>query len=109
MYKNSLGFVYSSLSEGFGLPGLEAIVAGTLVLASDIPVFKEVFEDRILYFNPLDFSSIEKCMEDVLKMEQEKRNEIIKRGQEFIKRYSWSKMARQTLKIYENSASLRQN
>jgi glycosyltransferase involved in cell wall biosynthesis len=109
LYKNSLGFVYPSLSEGFGLPGLEAIAAGTLVLASDIPVFKEVYEDRILYFNPLDFSSIEKCMEDVLKMEQEKRNEIIKRGQEFIKRYSWSKMARQTLKIYENSAGLRQN
>lgn len=109
LYKNSLGFVYPSLSEGFGLPGLEAMAAETLVLASDIPVFKEVYKDSVLYFNPLDFSSIEKRMEDVLKMEQEKRNEIIKRGQEFIKRYSWSKMARQTLKIYENSASLRQS
>lgn len=109
LYKNSLGFVYPSLSEGFGLPGLEAIAAGTLVLASEIPVFREVYKDSVLYFNPLDFSSIEKRMEDVLKMEQEKRDEIIKRGQEFIKRYSWSKMAKQTLKVYEDSASLRQS
>lgn len=60
LYKNSLGFVFPSLSEGFGLPGLEAMNAGALVLASEIPVFKEIYGNHAIYFNQLDFSSMEK-------------------------------------------------
>jgi glycosyltransferase involved in cell wall biosynthesis len=41
LYKNSLGFVFPSLSEGFGLPGLEAMNAGTILLASEIQVLKK--------------------------------------------------------------------
>src|SRR4030067_3832085 len=44
LYKNSAGFLYPSLVEGFGLPGLEAMKAGALVLCSDIPVFKEIYK-----------------------------------------------------------------
>jgi len=101
LYKNSQAFVYPSFSEGFGLPGLEAIAAGTLVLASEIAVFKEVYKDNVLYFNPFDFSSIESSLEEALKMPAVRRRELIRKAQEFIQRYSWSKMAKQTLKIYE--------
>jgi glycosyltransferase involved in cell wall biosynthesis len=38
LYKNSLAFVYPTLSEGFGLPPMEAVNAGTLSVVSDIPV-----------------------------------------------------------------------
>lgn len=105
LYKNSLGFVFPSLSEGFGLPGLEAINAGTLVLASDIPVFKEIYGKHAIYFNPLDFSSIEKTMKDVIDMEDTKRKSFISEGQNFAKRYSWAKMAKETLEIYKNEGS----
>lgn len=108
LYKNSIGFVSPSLSEGFGLPGLEAMSSGTLVLASDIPVFKEIYQDNAIYFNPLDFSSIEKTMENVLEMDQSLRTEKIEKGKVFVKRYSWAKMAEETLKIYEDSNSIRQ-
>lgn len=100
LYRGSAGFVFPSLSEGFGLPGLEAIKAGTLALVSDIPVFHEVYQDAAIYFNPLDFSVITKAMKDVLEMDKEKRKKIIEYGQDFVKRYSWSKMAKETLKIY---------
>jgi len=109
LFKHSTAFVFPSLSEGFGLPGMEAIQAGTLVLASDIPVFREVYKDSVSYFNPLDFSSITKSMKStmvILKKEREKR---IAKNQSFIKRYSWATMAKQTLKVYENSASVRQS
>lgn len=106
LYKNSLAFVFPSLSEGFGLPGLEAMAAGTLVLASEIPVFKEVYKENAIYFNPLDFSSIETVMKDVLCMSAEKRNKLIIKGRNFAKRYSWSKMAQETLNIYEGCARL---
>lgn len=102
LLRNSVAFVYPSLSEGFGLPGLEAIAAGTLVLASDTPVFKEVYKDNVLYFNPLDLASIEKTMRKAIGLPEKEREKIIKKGQKFIKRYSWAKMAKQTLKVYES-------
>jgi glycosyltransferase involved in cell wall biosynthesis len=115
LYKNSLGFVFPSLSEGFGLPGLEAMNAGTLVLASEIPVFKEIYDKHAIYFNPLDFSSVERSMRDVIEMKESERKNLIEEGQKFAKRYSWVKMAKETLKIYENifkkenSSSLQQS
>jgi glycosyltransferase involved in cell wall biosynthesis len=107
LYKNSVAFLYPSLSEGFGLPGLEAILSGTLPIVSNIPVLKEIYKDNAVYFNPYDFSSIEKAMEDVLSMDTEVRAEFIIKGQEFAKGYSWDKMAGETLKVYEDCARLR--
>lgn len=101
LYKNALAFVYPSLLEGFGLQGLESISVGTLVLVSDIPVFKEIYKDSVLYFNPLASSSIAGLMKKVVEMGPRERKERIKRSQEFIKRYSWAKMAKQTLQVYD--------
>ena len=106
LYQNSVAFVFPSLSEGFGLPGLEAMSVGTLVLASDIPVLKEVYKGNAVYFNPYDYTSIEKAMEDALSMEVSIRREKIEKARGFAKRYSWDKMARETLKVYESCAYL---
>lgn len=114
LFKSSLGFVFPSLSEGFGLPALEAMSVGTLALVSDIPVFREVYKNEAIYFNPYDFSSIQKAMEDVFLLDLKKRKERVKSGREFVKRYSWRKMAQETLEVYndavknEGSNSLRQ-
>jgi glycosyltransferase involved in cell wall biosynthesis len=109
LYQNSLAFIYPSLSEGFGLPGMEAIQAGTLVLASDIPVFQEVYKDNVLYFNPLDFSSIKKTIKNAMSMGKSNREKRISKAQSFIKKYSWTKMAKKTLETYEDSAFIRQS
>lgn len=106
LYKNSVAFIFPSLSEGFGLPGLEAMSVGTLVLASEIPVLKEVYKGHAVYFNPYDYTSMEKVMEDALSMEPSARKEIVEEAREFAKRYSWDKMARETIKVYESCAYL---
>lgn len=106
IYKNSVGFVYPSLMEGFGLPGLEAMSSGTISLVSDIAVFKEVYQDKTYYFNPYDFSAISKAMSDVLALSSESRKTKIFVGKEFVKKYSWEQMAKDTLKVYESSAGL---
>jgi len=106
LYLNSRAFVFPSLSEGFGLPGLEAMSVGTLVLASDIPVLKEIYKDSAAYFNPYDYTSMEKAMEDALALEPSVRKERIEKAREFAKRYSWDKMARETIKVYESCANL---
>ena len=102
LYKNSVAFVFPSLSEGFGLPGIEAMEAGTLVLASDIPVFREIYKDAAIYFNPYDFSSIEKSMQSALGLSDEERKAKIAYAQNFVKRYSWEKMAKETLRVYQS-------
>ena len=101
LYKNSAAFVYSSLSEGFGLQGLEAIASGSLVLASDIPVFKEIYEDNVLYFNPKEVNSLVEAMKKVMKISREEKTRILTRTKDFIKKYSWQKMAKETLEVYQ--------
>lgn len=103
LYKDSVAFVFPSLSEGFGLPGLEAMEAGALVLASNIPVFREVYQDHVAYFDPLSIESIKKTMEKAIELGKDERDRIIRESREFAKRYSWAKMARETLQIYEDT------
>jgi len=106
LLKEAVGLIFPSLSEGFGLPGIEAMRAGTLVLASDIPVFKEVYLNHAIYFNPLDFSSIERTMKNAIELSEDERSEKISDAKKFVERYSWSKMAKETLKVYESCNSL---
>lgn len=103
LYQNALGFIYPSLIEGFGFQGLEAISSGTLLLASDIPVFKEIYKDNCFYFNPFDPISIADAVKKAASISNFERSKIVKKGQEFIKKYSWTKCAKETLKIYESS------
>ena len=105
LLKDSSAFVFPTFSEGFGLPGLEAMNAGTLVLASDIPVLKEVYKDNAIYFDPKDPEKIADAMEQALSMQESIRLERIKKAKEFVKTYSWDKMARQTLKVYAESCN----
>ena len=108
LYKNSVGFVFPSLSEGFGLPGLEAMASRTILLSSDIPVFREIYGKEAVYFNQLEVTSIVQAMEKVLKMNVNLRANKIETAKNFVKRYSWTKMAEETLKIYaESSDSIR--
>jgi len=106
LYRNSLGFVFPSLFEGFGLPGLEAMAAGTLCLCSDIPVFREIYKDKAIYFDPQDISSIEESLEKVVTMPKEERSKMIESGKYFVKSYTWDKMAQLTLEIYESCINL---
>ena len=107
LYRHSAAFVFPTLSEGFGIPGLDAMEVGTLVLASDILVLKEVYKEHAIYFNPFDFSSIARTMELALEIGAEAREERIAKARDFVKRYSWNKMAQETLKIYESCARIR--
>lgn len=106
LYKGSVGFIFPTLSEGFGIPGLDAMQARTLVLCSEIPVLKEIYKDHAIYFNPFDFTSIEMGMEQALDLSSEERESIVSSANDFVKRYSWHKMAQETLRVYEDCASL---
>lgn len=105
LYKNAEAFVFPTLSEGFGLPGLEAMAAGTPVLCSDIPVLREIYGDAALYFNPKDPQDIADKIKMVLQ-NSKLRAELVAQGKKQASFYSWRKMAEQTLEVYNQTLSL---
>ena len=101
LYSESLGFIYPSLTEGFGLPGLEAMSVGTLALVSKIPVFEEVYGKYAIYFDPYDINSIIHAINKIQKMSKKRRREKLEHNKMLLRRYSWHKMAMKTVKLYE--------
>ncbi len=107
-YKNAIATIQPALMEGFGLTGLEAMQSNCLVLASDIPSLKEIYGDAALYFNPLAVESMRATILEVLK-ERKKFQPFIEKGRKRIADFSWEKMAKQTMKIYESCIGVRSN
>lgn len=102
LYTHAQALVFPSLMEGFGLPGLEAMKIGTPVACSDIPVFKEIYQESACYFNPLNVDEMAAKIKKVVG-DQKIRNKLIKLGHQQVKKYSWQKMARETLEVYEKT------
>ena len=100
-YQEAEAFVFPSLLEGFGLPGLEALACGCPVLASAIPVFKEIYGPAALYFDPL---SVREIVEKIKRVTTKAsvRKSLIRRGYQQVKKYSWRKMAQKTLTVYRS-------
>lgn len=101
LYKNATILVFPSFMEGFGLPAVEAMAEGLLVLCSDIPVFHEVLGSAAVYFNPYDANDMADKMSDVLNNPQKYEN-FKTLGFEQVRRYSWQKLAHQTLVVYQS-------
>ena len=101
LYKNAVALVVPSLMEGFGLPPLEAMSNMCLVLASDIKALKEICGEDALYFDPYDENDMAEKMKAAYLGEFDR--EIIERGFERSKEFSWRKMAKETLKIYKDA------
>ena len=105
-YRHANSLILPSLMEGFGLPGLEAMEAGCLVIASDIPAFKEIYQDAAIYFNPLEIESLSATIRKVL-TDRKKFQSFIEKGKKRLTNFSWERMAEETVKIYESSVGVR--
>ncbi len=100
LYENCAVYCFPSLSEGFGLPSLEAMKHGAPVASSNATCLPEVNGDAAHYFDPLDTEDMAEKINDIL-TSKELRKDLIKKGSEQVKKYSWKKMAEETLAIYE--------
>ena len=105
LYNHANALVVPSLMEGFGLPILEAMINNCNVVASDIPAFREIGKDAIIYFNPESSGSIPKALEKNLTLDKTARETYSKAGTERSKLFSFEKMAQETLALYNAVAS----
>jgi len=98
-YKLATVFAFPSLYEGFGLPGLEAMQAGTPVVAANNSVLPEIYEEAAIYFDPFETQDIADKIKSVL-LNDKLRSDLIQKGRQRVKQFSWEKMARETLDLY---------
>jgi glycosyltransferase involved in cell wall biosynthesis len=100
LYEHCQAYVFASLSEGFGLPPLEAMAQGAPVVSSNASVMPEVYGEAAHYFDARDPKDMAAKVHEVI-TDSKLRSELIKKGHEQLKKYSWRKMAEETLAVYK--------
>lgn len=99
-YRYALCFVLPSLYEGFGLPILEAMQYGCPVVTSSVSSLPEAAGEAAVYVNPEDVQDIAEKLKKVVS-EPKLREELIKKGYNQVKKFSWEKTAGETLRVLE--------
>jgi glycosyltransferase involved in cell wall biosynthesis len=102
LYEKCQAYVFPSLSEGFGLPPVEAMLHGAPVAASNATCIPEVCGEAAIYFDPKDVTAMADAISKLLK-DQSLRTMYIAKGHEQATKYSWRRMAEQTLDVYRRA------
>lgn len=102
LYTHARVFVFPSFMEGFGLPALEALSFGCPVLVSNIGIFHEILQENATYFDPKNSTELSKTLALFLTGPVQK----VVLPPDASKKFSWVKMAKETLALYESSARL---
>ncbi len=99
VYGGAQALVLPSLSEGFGLPVLEAMACHTPVICSDTSSLPEVAGDAALLVDPTDVDALAAAISRVL-TDGALNAELRARGEAQAARFSWSRTAEETLAVY---------
>lgn len=100
LYNGAELFIFPSLFEGFGIPVIEAMACGTPVVASNRTSIPEISAGAALLFDPLNVDEMAGAMYNLLS-NSSLRGQLVEKGFERAKYFSWEKTARETLKLYQ--------
>jgi len=101
LYRCSLAFIYPSLYEGFGIPPLEAMACGTVVVASNSSSIPEVVGDGGILFDPQKISDLADILLSLIDNFAE-RDRLIAKGYERSKLFNWDQTVAKTLEVYNS-------
>lgn len=102
LYAGADLFVFPSRHEGFGLPVLEAMAQATAVVASDIPVFREVAGDAACLVDPDDVDALGSAIASLLRSSSARRA-LAQRGLDRVRAYSWERCVEATVAVYREA------
>ncbi|MHA1384506.1 MAG: glycosyltransferase family 4 protein [Candidatus Helarchaeota archaeon] len=100
LYKNAFIFVFPSMIEGFGFPALEAMLHNLPVLAANSSCLPEILGNAALYADPFNIEDLQSKLEQII-MDETLRKDLIKRGKEKVRKYSWLDTAKKTIKVFK--------
>lgn len=100
LYQKAIALVHPSLSEGFGLTGLEAMSVGLPVLAAKATALPEIYGQAALFFNP---HSLDDLVSNLINIKTDKklRQSLIKKGHQHHQFFTWENTAAKTLAVYQ--------
>ena len=101
IYANATLFVFPSKYEGFGLPLIEAMSQGTLVLSSDAASMPEVVGESGILFKSEDKESLQERLLYCLSLSQQERERLIKAAKQSVSRFNWAHEAEKLHRIME--------
>ncbi|WP_353720231.1 glycosyltransferase [Dyadobacter sp. 676] len=102
LYSKALFFVFPSLYEGFGIPALEAFNCGCPTILSNVSSLPEVGQEAALYIDPENPGDmLNKC--ELFYYDRGLREEYRERGLRQAGKFSWEKVSRETLDIYQSA------
>ena len=105
LYSGAALFAFPTLYEGFGIPVLEAQQCGVPVVTSNVSALPEAAGDGALYADPRDVESISLAMQRVLE-DETLAGELVERGYENAKRFSWQASAERLNEIIEREVKV---
>lgn len=101
LYQGASVFMFPSLSEGFGLPVLEAFACRVPVITSKGSALEEVAGDAAYLVDPYSVENIACALTDVLSMDADALQKMIKKGVDRCQQFSWESAAQQIYDIYQ--------
>ena len=98
-YNNSLMYVFPSIDEGFGIPLIEALKLKVPVICSDIPIFREIASDSVLYFEKQNEINLFERMKELIQSE-ELSSKLVSKGIKRVKKYNRYNFIKEFEKTY---------
>ena len=102
------GFLYPSLWEGFGIPPLEAMSAGTLAVVGDISAMPEVAGPHAIYCDPYDVHEMANAFYQALMMDDKHRKRHTTDAQEHAAQFTWARTAKKLLSVIDEELAITQ-
>ncbi|MEL6945456.1 MAG: glycosyltransferase family 1 protein, partial [Bacteroidota bacterium] len=99
LYRCAEAFVYPSLYEGFGIPPLEAMICGTVVIASNTSSIPEIVGDAAILFEPTALDELAEILIHILDSPG-CHDRLVSKGYKQAQKFSWRKTAEETMQAY---------
>jgi glycosyltransferase involved in cell wall biosynthesis len=100
-YRGASVFCYPSLEEGFGLPILEAMSVGVIVVTSNTSCMPETAGDAAIYVNPYDVDDMALGLRNALHLEPRAKEKLMQKGKDRTSLFCWGVVALQYLDLYQ--------